>query len=78
MASITRTDPNRDLLILGLRAEGVPHAESGRVFGIHAAGVSAIGVSIRRHVHRGAGNGVWGLVEKYGRWGVLIGGIDWF
>lgn len=75
--SITRTDRNRDYLILGLRAEGVMNADIGRVFGFQASHASAIGVMTRRHVHMHGNPSVWGLIEKYGRWGFLIGGIHW-
>ena len=77
MTSMTRSDRNRDLLILGLRAEGVPTTQIGEVFGVGGGTASQVGCFVRRQVHFLSGQGVWGLVEKFGSRTALIGGIDW-
>lgn len=78
MPSMTRLDRNRDLLVLGLRAEGVPNKEIAEVFFFSASQASQIGVATRRMIRRLRNDGVFGLVEKYGNRTALIGGIHWW
>lgn len=75
---MTRMDRNRDLLILGLRAEGVPNRDIGEVFHFSDSQASQIGVMVRRNIRRLRNDGVFGLIEKYGRYTVLIGGVHWW